>query len=278
MVKNKEPVGAFRPYSVFRWQRSGESTADDFVTVEEPLEIRVNGQALAVTMRTPGDDEELAAGFCLTEGVVGDGDELAQVALCDDAGADNVVDVDLDCADPALTQVRLQDVSRASFLSSSCGICGKQSLDRVEQHALPFAPSFPRVASATVAGLAAKVRRRQGVFARTGGLHSAAIADAAGTIVVVREDVGRHNAVDKVVGHCLLQRRDEIRESSILVVSGRTSFEIVQKAAVARIPIVVAVSAPTSLAVDLARRLNVTLIGFLRRGRFNVYHDAGRLG
>lgn len=267
------PRPAVGSYPVTRWPVEGAATGDA-VAVEEPLEIRIDGKALAVTMRTPGHDLELAAGFCLTEGVVTDSDDIAGVAVCSDADADNVVDVRLDVRD---RDAAVERARRASFLSSSCGICGVQSLDRVEQATHRFEIDRPRLAAPLISELPARMLGEQSVFARTGGLHAAALFTPDGKWIVLREDVGRHNAVDKVIGHCLLQRLQAFREASVLLVSGRASFEIVQKAAVARVPAVAAVGAPTSLAVDLARRLEMTLIGFVRDGRFNVYSGERRL-
>jgi FdhD protein len=274
-------------YPMVRWRDGQRQSGDDPVTVEEPLEIRVNGEAVAVTMRTPGHDEELAAGFCLTEGIVVEGDEIVSVEFCGGATTDNVVDVRVDDRhDTAQRRDAIERTRRVGYLSSSCGICGKQTLDRIEQVVHPFAPSSFAIATRRIASLPAKMRRRQTVFSRTGGLHSAALFDADGSLVALREDVGRHNAVDKVIGRCVLTRGgrigeagggDDERRRAILLVSGRASFEIVQKAAVAGIPFVAAVSAPSSLAIDLARRLDMTLVGFLRAGRLNVYCGGRRI-
>lgn len=272
-----------RSFPIVRWRDDQRESGDDDVTVEEPLEIRVNGAAVAVTMRTPGDDEELAAGFCLTEGIVASGDEIVSVEFCGDATTDNVVDVRLDDGgDTAARDAAVERARRAGYLSSSCGICGKQSLDRIEQVAQPFPPRSFTVSPRRLAALPDEMRQRQTVFAHTGGLHSAALFGAGDSLVVLREDVGRHNAVDKVVGCCLLRHAGRggavaERGRSLLLVSGRASFEILQKAAVAGIPFVAAVGAPSSLAVDLAQRLDMTLVGFLRDGRGNVYSGAQRI-
>ncbi len=269
------PKNASRIYSILRWRDGRQIEVDDHLTVEEPLEIRVNGAPVAVTMRTPGHDEELAAGFCLTEGIVSEADEIVRVAVCDDSSDDNIVDVSIEDSDAVHSAV--EHSRRATYLSSSCGLCGKQTLDRIEQGTRPFAPSTPQITHAMLSELATAMRHQQTVFSRTGGLHSACLFDPGGSLIALREDIGRHNAIDKVVGHCLLQRHGEYTDRSILIVSGRSSFEVVQKAAVARIPIVAAVSAPSSLAIDLAKRLDMTLVGFLRNGRFNIYHGAERL-
>ncbi len=268
------PKPASQSYSILRRQSDSCSTDDDSVTVEEPLEIRVNGESIAVTMRTPGDDEELAAGFCLTEGIVCSGDDIAGIEFCANSEEDNIIDVRVDDDD---RRRAIERSRRASFVSSSCGICGKQTLDRIEQSVEPFEASSFTISHRKLGGLPSAMRRKQTVFSRTGGLHSAALFAADAGFLVLREDVGRHNAVDKVIGSRLLQRLDGHRERSILLVSGRASFEIVQKAAVARIPFVAAVSAPSSLAVDLARRLDMTLVGFLRRSRLNIYSGEARI-
>ncbi len=268
------PRPASIPYPIERLGIDSRGADEDPVTVEEPLEIRINGEAIAVTMRTPGNDEELAAGFCLTEGIVCDGDDIAGVAFCGDSEEDNVVDVEVDDRD---RRNAIERSRRASYVSSSCGICGKQTLDRIDQIVERFDPGAMSVEYRKVLALPAKMRRRQTVFSRTGGLHSAALFDRDGKLLGLREDVGRHNAVDKIVGSRLLQHFDDHREQSILLVSGRASFEIVQKAAVARIPFVAAVSAPSSLAIDLARRLGMTLVGFVRGSRLNVYAGEHRI-
>jgi len=257
---------------VWRLDDGAAHDGDDRVAIEEPLEIRVGDQAIAVTMRTPGHDDELAAGFCFTEGIATDADQIESVEPCVEADYGNVVVVRLiDAAADRIAAAR-----RELFVSSSCGLCGKQSLDRVEQAVQPFRDNAPRLAVDVVAALPDVMRARQSTFTETGGLHAAALFDESGDLLVLREDVGRHNAVDKVVGHRLLRGHPR-RAAALLLVSGRTSFEIVQKAAVARIAIVAGVSAPTSLAVDLAARLDMTLIGFLRDGRMNVYHGERRL-
>lgn len=263
-------------YAIVRCAGGQRQHDGDAVTVEEPLQIRVNGEPVAVTMRTPGHDEDLAAGFCLTEGIAVEADDVARCAVCDDADEDNVVDVTIEPAVAASRAAALERARRDLFLSSSCGLCGARTLDRIERLVAPFTPVPDAVSQALLPRLPAKLRRAQAVFARTGGLHSAGLFDTRGDLLVLREDVGRHNAVDKVVGHCLLQRRSD-RGRMILLVSGRTSFEIVQKAAVAGIPIVAGVSAPSSLAIDLAARLQMTLVGFLRNRRLNIYNDPGRI-
>jgi len=260
---------------VVRHAGSQAEAGEDRLAVEEPLEIRIGDAKVAVTMRTPGHDEELAAGFCLTEGVVVRADDLEEIRPCELAEYGNVVEVRLTEAAAQERVVQVERARRELYLSSSCGLCGKESIDRLEQRTERVPPG-PLVPVDVLATLPERMRAAQDVFAATGGLHAAGLFDAGGAPVVLREDVGRHNAVDKVIGHELLLGRVPLR-TSILLVSGRTSFEIVQKAALAGIPIVCAVSAPSSLAVDLAERLGLTLVGFLRAGRMNVYHDEGRV-
>jgi FdhD protein len=248
---------------------------EDVVVGEEPLEIRAAGPgqepvAVAVTMRTPGSEAELAVGFLRTEGLI-DGPEVVRVSFGDpraNAQPDDTVIVHLDRAFDASVVAERHFVATAS-----CGICGKASLDEVAVRCDPI-PNGPRVDRRTLAGLPDSLREAQAAFEQTGGLHAAGLFTADGELVTIREDVGRHNALDKVVGAELLAGRLPLHER-ILLVSGRVSFEIVQKAAVAGIPIIAAVSAPSDLAIDAAERLNMTLVGFLRGQGFNVYsHDA----
>jgi FdhD protein len=234
----------------------------DRVAVEEPLEIRIGGRAVAVTMRTPGHDEELALGFCLSEGL-----EPVAASLPADLAA-NTVEVEAPAFDP-------ERLRRSFYTSSSCGVCGKGALEAVEVEA-------PRVASGLTvdAGLLAtmpdRLREAQPAFAATGGLHATGLFDPAGELLCLREDVGRHNAMDKVVGWAFRDGRLPLAEA-VLCVSGRLSFELVQKAAVAGCPILVAVGAPSSLAVELAADRGVTLSGFARGGRLNVYTEPWRI-
>ena len=240
----------------------GERREQDSVAVEEPLEVRVNGAPIAVTMRTPGHDEELALGFLLSEGV-----NPRRAAAPADLAA-NTVEVEADAFDPA----RLE---RHFYTSSSCGVCGKGALEAVAVEAPPVASNL-RVAVALLAELPERLREQQAAFAETGGLHATGLFDPAGELLCVREDVGRHNAMDKVIGWSFGEHRLPLGDA-ILCVSGRLSFELVQKAAVAGCPIVVAVGAPSSLAVELACDRRVTLCGFVRGGRVNVYTDEWRV-
>jgi FdhD protein len=250
----------------------------DVVAAEEPLEIRVEGPrqapvAVAVTMRTPGGDFELAAGFLYTEGLVHGRGDIRKVSYCEDLAPEeqhyNVVTVNLTRPFDAAA------LSRNFFSNSSCGICGKATLDDVEVHCAPLAPG-PVVDTATIGAMPDALREQQRVFEQTGGLHAAGLFTPDGSLVTLREDVGRHNAVDKVVGEMLLAGELPLGER-VLQVSGRIGFEIVQKAARAGIPILAAVGAPSSLAVDAAERLGMTLVGFVREGRLNVYTHPERI-
>lgn len=248
------------------------------LVVEEPLEIRLDGSALTVTMRTPGSDVELAQGFLLTEGVVGNRDDISGVRYCRGADADgvnsyNVLDVTLAPGVPPPDV----DVRRNFYTTSSCGICGKASLDAVATISRHSPGDDPTTISAdTLTALPAKLRAGQKVFASTGGLHGAALFTADGTLLVLREDIGRHNAVDKVIGWAVEHNRIPLT-GTVLLVSGRASFELTQKAVMAGIPVMAAVSAPSSLAVDLATQSGVTLVAFLRGESMNIYSRPDRI-
>ena len=259
-------------------RRIGETTAaeEDRLAVEEPLEIRIGDEPLAVTMRTPGHDEDLAAGFCLTEGVIDHPDDLERIEPCERAEFGNVISVHLTDDAFAAHREQIACAKRQTFLSSSCGLCGKQSIDRIRQKLSPIEGRFT-MAPSVIESLPDRMRQTQATFDRTGGLHAAAVFRPAGELKVLREDVGRHNAVDKVIGWALLSGQLPW-DPGVLLVSGRASFEIMQKAAIAGIAMVCAVSAPSSLAVDFAIETNMTLVGFVRPGRMNIYHDAGRIG
>ncbi len=251
---------------VWRWKRGSHPVRlDDELAAEEPLEIRVDTRPVSVTMRTPGHDEELAAGFLLSEGLIRDRENILQIKRYPQNREDNVLNVFL-APDVKLDFAQL---TRHVFASSSCGLCGKATIAAVHQQFRPLRARL-RIAPETVLALPDRMRLSQTTFERTGGLHAAAIFDSKGTLVVSREDVGRHNAVDKVIGYGLLQNRLPFAKH-ILVVSGRASFEILQKALAARISVVCAVSAPSSLAVEFARDSGQTLVGFLRGETFNVY-------
>ena len=265
-------------------RRAQHMTADDVVArpetlvVEEPLEIRINGSPVTVTMRTPGSDVELAQGFLLTEGVIANREDVLTVRYCKGVGPDdmntyNVLDVTLA---PGVEMPDV-DVTRNFYTTSSCGVCGKASLDAVQlisRYCPGDDPSM--VAAETLSALPDRLRREQKVFASTGGLHGAALVDADGSMLVVREDIGRHNAVDKVIGWAVEQDRIPLA-ATVLLVSGRASFELTQKAVMAGIPVLAAVSAPSSLAVDLASQSGLTLVAFLRGDSMNVYTRPDRI-
>jgi FdhD protein len=246
--------------------------ASDVLVREEPLELRVAGRGIAVTMRTPGHDCELAAGFLVSEGVLRRRTDLLEIAPCQQGGApENTMNVFLS----PKVRIDFQQLTRHVFATSSCGLCGKASIDSVHQHFPPL-NSSTRLAAGLLPKMSARLRAAQRAFDQTGGLHAAAIFELKGRLVVLREDVGRHNAVDKVIGHGFLNGLLPF-DSHVLLVSGRASFEILQKALAARIPVVAAISAPSSLAVEFARESGQTLVGFLRGPSMNVYSCPERL-
>jgi FdhD protein len=253
----------------------------DRLATEEPLEIRMRAggasRTVAITMRTPGHDFELAAGFLYNEGVIAGIVDLRGISYCLDGSVPqdqqyNVVNVDHAGQElPAL-----DGLERHFTTTSACGVCGRAELESLEQRGIEPLAAAARVEASVLTALPERMRAAQGVFEHTGGLHAAGLFTLAGEFVALREDVGRHNALDKLIGWALLQKRLPL-EACVLLVSGRTSYELVQKALVARIPIVCAVSAPSSLAVDVARRFGVTLVGFLRGERFNIYAGEERV-
>ncbi|MET8975354.1 formate dehydrogenase accessory sulfurtransferase FdhD [Streptomyces sp. NPDC004539] len=264
---------------VVRIRDGAVSARADTLVAEEPLEIRLNGKPLAITMRTPGDDFALAAGFLVSEGVLAHAADLQNIVYCAGATADgvntyNVVDV------RTSPGVVLPDITleRNVYTTSSCGLCGKASLDAVRTTAHWTISDDPplRVGAELLAELPDRLRAAQRVFDRTGGLHAAALFTEAGELLDVKEDVGRHNAVDKLIGRAL-QNGDLPLSRCVLLVSGRASFELAQKAVMAGIPMLAAVSAPSSLAVDLAEETGLTLVGFLRGASMNVYAGAERV-
>jgi FdhD protein len=262
----------FQSKHVVRWERGSRASRQlDELAVEEPLEIQVDTSPVVVTMRTPGHDEELAAGFLVSEGLIRRRADVLKIAPYVRNESGNVIDVFLA---PAI-EVNFARLTRHVYASSSCGLCGKASIESVHQH-------FKRVKSklivraTTLLGLIDQLRLAQKTFNRTGGLHAAAIFNSRGRLLVLREDVGRHNAVDKVLGYGLLNGLLPF-DRHILMVSGRASFEIVQKALAARIPMVAAVSAPSSLAVQFAAESGQTLVGFLRGTKMNVYSRPERI-
>jgi FdhD protein len=246
---------------------------EDEVAVEEPLEIRVEGQSVAVVMRTPGHDRELAAGFALTEGLVRDRSDIFEITSCltSEPKTDNVVNIAL--RNPASFDGA--SFSRHLFTSSSCGICGKATIEAALQQ-FPSIKSAPAVASKTLLQLPEKLSGAQETFQRTGGLHACALFDSDGQLLLIREDVGRHNALDKLIGHQVLAQKLPLGDR-ILLLSGRVSFEMNQKALAAGIAFIAAISAPTSLAVEFARANNQTLVGFLRGETMNIYAGAERI-
>jgi len=260
---------------VTEWNDGAVARKDDYLAAEEPLEIRIGENPLSVTMRTPGHDLELAAGFLFTEGLVQQREQIIALANAtndDDGKRGNVVRAEV--AAEALPD--FDKLRRHFFAASSCGICGKASIDAVRSRLLRTPNPDFRVEPKLIVRLPDALRSEQNVFERTGGLHAAALFDGRGALLIVREDIGRHNAVDKVVGWALLNDRIPLSDC-ILLVSGRGGFEIIQKAIVAGIPVVASVSAPSSLAVQLARELRLTLIGFLRGNRFVVYAGEDRV-
>ncbi len=271
--------------SVKRIHSDGEKSDSDVLAVEEPLEIRLAytregtlvNRSISVTMRTPGHDFELAEGFLFTEGIVSSFHEIASIERVEskegvkDSG--NIVCV---CLRDGVS-VDLKRLERHFYTTSSCGVCGKASLEALKLHSMfPISPTRPVVSSALIHELPAILRAEQALFDSTGGLHASALFDAEGKLLLLREDVGRHNAVDKIIGAALAEDWIPL-ESRCLFVSGRTSFEIMQKALAAGIPLVAGVGAPSSLAVEIANTFHMTLLGFVRDNRFNIYSDPQRI-
>jgi FdhD protein len=266
------PERSLQLTQVVEWNDGQAQPREDALAAEEPLEIRVGDHPLTVTMRTPGHDAELAAGFLLTEGIVDDPEQIAALDsyVTSAAGKSNGVAVQLrDCEFDAAA------MQRNFFAASSCGICGKASIGAIRQRGLRAPNAGFKFDPELLCTLPDKLRAAQAVFSYTGGLHAAALFDAAGNLIVLREDIGRHNAVDKVIGWAMLRGLLPLSQH-VMLVSGRGGFEIVQKALAAGLPVLASVSAPSSLAVQLARELGLTLIGFLRGRRFVVYAGAAR--
>ncbi len=272
---------------------NGDVAADDVLAVEEPLEIRVgfyqNGKpthkAISITMRTPGDDAELAVGFLFTEGILTSSDQIKEVRHCglkvsrakglvDRAAALNSNTIRVDLSEGV--DIDLKRLERHFYTSSSCGVCGKSSIEALQTGAKRIENDRLKIDASLIHRMPEALLARQQAFEKTGGLHASALFDGNGTLDLVREDVGRHNALDKVIGAKLLAGQLPLNES-ILLVSGRASFELVQKALMAGIPILAAVGAPSSLAVELAREFGMTLIGFVRDDRFNIYSERQRV-
>ena len=264
---------------ILRLTREGREWRSDRLVAEEPLEIRIDGRSVAVTMRTPGDDFDLAVGFLVTEGIVTHAAQVLGIRACAakeqaaETGIHNILDVTLSAEAPGFDPER----ARAFYTTSSCGLCGKASIDAIRTRAPHSVADDPvRLDDAVLAGLPDRARSGQPLFSRTGGLHAAALFDASGELLCVREDVGRHNAFDKVIGRAATEGRLPLR-GTIILASGRAGFELTQKALMAGIPCLAAVSAPSSLAVELAAEAGMTLIGFLRGGTMNVYAGHHRL-
>ena len=255
---------------VVEWREGNTRRVQDYLAAEEPLEIMIGRKPLVVTMRTPGNDEELGAGFLLTEGIIEERAQLAEIIIS--ARGRNLVRVKL------ARGARIPSASSRRYFAanSSCGVCGKASIDSVRARNIRPLNSGFRISGDVLCKLPDLARPSQETFGRTGGLHAAALFDAAGNLIVLREDIGRHNAVDKIIGWALLNGRIPLNDC-VLLASGRGGFEIVQKSIIAGIPVVASVSAPSSLAVELARRTRLTLVGFLRGQRFVIYSGEERI-
>ena len=259
--------------------RQGQAAPErDSVAVEEPMEVRVNGDSFAVIMRTPGADRDLAAGFLLAEDVIRGADEIGTIEYCQDVtdeGRDNTINVTVTGEAVSRLSARLGE-RRQVMMTSSCGLCGRRTIESLQSRVAVVRGDW-RVGADVIAALPDRLRSSQSVFDSTGGLHAAGLFDRSGVLQLSAEDVGRHNAVDKIVGRTLLAGLHPLDES-ILLVSGRTSFELVQKALLAGVPLIAAVSAPSSLAIDLAEEAKITLCGFVRGPRFNIYSHPHRIG
>ena len=284
-TRQSDVIAQSAPAKITRVDRGVASEVLDHVALEEPLEIRLDWldgdtrqrKSVSITMRTPGNDTELAAGFLLSEGVVRSPADIEKIVGCgpDNVahGGQNIIKVRL--ADHA--KVEWPKLQRHFYATSSCGVCGKASLDALEVPGLSaISDDGFRIAPKLICTLQEKVRAQQSVFDQTGGLHAAALFNAAGELLALREDVGRHNAVDKLLGAQFLAARTPL-SNQLLFLSGRASFELLQKALVAGVPMIVAVGAPSSLAVELAKRFNISLVGFARGERFNIYYGAARI-
>jgi len=273
------------PLSIIRYNHKGLSSADDLVVVEEPMEIRLGygpidvreEEAIAITMRTPGNDFELAVGFLFSEGILRDKDDILSVKYCfsGSKGQKEKNSVRVDLLPNCIPDLNMQ--KRNFFAHSGCGICGKASIDAVFKTISHTAIGNPiKLAIEDLLKIPEKSLKHQVNFNNTGGIHSAAVFDSRGKMIAIKEDVGRHNAVDKVLGHLLLLGKANLSDK-ILFLSGRMGFELVQKASMASIPIIVSVGAPTSLSVNMGKELGMTLIGFTRKDKFNVYCGAERI-
>jgi FdhD protein len=258
---------------VINWEDSAVTRVEDYLAGEEPLEMRVGRHSLGVTLRTPGDDEELVAGFLFTEGIISRREDLLAISVSGDTAVErNLVRVSL----APTVRLAANSAARRFSAGSACGVCGKASITQLRRRGLRRPEAASLFDPEMLCELPPKLRSAQAVFGRTGGLHAAALFDPSGELLVLREDIGRHNAVDKTIGWALLGGRLPL-SGHVLLVSGRGGFEIVQKAIVAGIPLLASVSAPSSLAVQLARELGLTLIGFLRGRRFVIYAGEERM-
>lgn len=281
MLPNESPVRTEQ--GIIRVTPEGWSTANDVLAAEEPLEIRLLWwvgdelvqKSIAVTMRTPGDDFELAVGFLFGEGIITSRDDFVDVSYCIEEGGVQNLNIVSVTFRPGLA-LDLSRLERHFYTTSSCGVCGKAALEALEIQGSDVLPSGFAVSVDVIRGLPEKLRRDQAVFQRTGGLHAAGLFDAEGRLFSLHEDVGRHNALDKVIGEQVMAGRREL-DDLVLLLSGRASFELLQKALMARIPVVVAVGAPSSLAVELAQTFSITLLGFARPDGFNIYTGAERV-
>jgi len=260
-----------QPVDVVRWRGPSRATDCDSIVIEEPLEIRVNDRPLAVTMRTPGDDEALALGFLVSEGILTTATQVFDVLRCADPDHPDLRNIINVMVEPALAPPS-SELNRQRYATSSCGLCGRATIESV-RHCAPPLPTPPHFDRGVLLTLPDRLRAGQSAFERTGGLHAAGLFNKEGQLLHLAEDVGRHNAVDKVIG-LALHNGPWPPDETILMVSGRAGFEIVQKAAVARIPALCSVSAPSSLAVELAREMNLVLAGFLRGDSMNLYAGA----
>ena len=291
MADSKDISTGQREVSIARYRFKDQSALptierlDDTVAVESPLEIRIvfgeteprKDRSLSITMRTPGNDFELAAGFLLSEGIIAEGAKIDSFEFCGPIAKGETVSNQLRVNLRSDVEIDMSKLQRHFYTTSSCGVCGKASLEAVEaQDARPVGSSGMRIEPSLVHDLPARLRQQQEIFGNTGGLHAAAFFDTLGKLIDLKEDVGRHNAVDKLIGGQLIAG-SETMSDLILVVSGRASFELVQKTVMAGVPMMVAVGAPSSLAVDLAKRFNVTLVGFNIGGKFNVYSHEFRI-
>ena len=274
---NKEYSIAIKKQAILKVENGAQLPFDDLVVVEEPLELQIRyfskgkweKRSLAVTMRTPGSDKDLAIGFLFSEGIIGRFSDISAIAEIES----NVLVISLS----ETILVEMESLERNFYTTSSCGVCGKASIDKLAKTSCFFPqPTMPKIAAATLTKLPFLLRNIQSLFDQTGGIHAAAIFSPSGKLITFAEDVGRHNAVDKLIGNCLQKGQIPLRKE-VLLLSGRISFELVQKAMMVGIPIIAAVGAPSSLAIELAEEAGITLIGFLKADRFNIYCGEERL-